>query len=181
MPHIGGRGLNRLKKVSVDFTLVDIKIIMPESAAIITVASSICPFTLKPIADIPSDNVAIIHHESIQCGRCTLSKLIPYLHEGISSRECPVCQASNVTTVYDVDSSLMHRQQQSYVQAVDTKGTESDLVNLSHECPEGRIVSFKYGTISYHLWVEHDSIALQRIASVMGMDVSNGLKVCVCG
>jgi hypothetical protein len=24
MPHIGGRGLNRLKKVSVDFTLVDI-------------------------------------------------------------------------------------------------------------------------------------------------------------
>jgi hypothetical protein len=26
MPHIGGKGLNRLKKVSVDFTLVDINI-----------------------------------------------------------------------------------------------------------------------------------------------------------
>lgn len=134
-------------------------------------SSSICPFTLKPITGISRDDVAIIHHESIQCGRCTLSKLIPYLHDGLSSRECPVCQASTVGTVYDADSFCIHRQQHS------PNAVDEDLPDLNKEGTEGRIVSFKYGAISYHLCVKHDSAALQRIASVMGMDVSNGLKV----
>jgi hypothetical protein len=125
-------------------------------------SSSICPFTLKPITDIQHDNLAIIYHSNLpsrdsESGHaCTLSELVSHLHDG-------VCQTPTIGTVCDANASMFLLQRNND----DRDGTE------------GRIVSFKYGTISYHLWVENESNAIKRIATVMGMDVKNGLKVCM--
>lgn len=133
-------------------------------------SSSICPFTLKPIADVSSDDLAVIHHTNLStaCGRCTLSKLISYLHDG--ARECPLCRTSTVGTVYDGGSAEYISRQVN---------DESDSCQPM-SCDKGRIVSFKYGAVSYHLWVTSDQIALNRISSVMGIDINN-LKVRLCG
>jgi hypothetical protein len=41
----------------------------------------------------------------------------------------------------------------------------------------GRIVSFRYGTISYCLSTQHNFNALDRIGNVLQMDVKSGMKV----
>ncbi|KAL7481450.1 hypothetical protein ACHAW6_007132 [Cyclotella cf. meneghiniana] len=193
-------------------------------------SSTICPFTLRPIADLPHDNTAIVYRSvpsSSQRGRdraedgtqpdddacghsCTLSELVPYLHDGRGgtaaarrSPVCPVCLACPVGVVCDAEaSSFLTRRRLAAVTTTKegSDATAHDRVSDENDTKtkEGRIVSFRYGAISYHLWVESTSSsqsslssnpeldrlaggtkrnALERIGSVMGMDVHNGLKV----
>ena len=65
----------------------------------------------------------------------------------------------------------------------DNSGTELITKDIVEQ--NGRIVSFMYGTIAYHLWVNlnHSSTsdindnALRRLTNVMMMDVNRSLKV----
>ena len=163
----------------------------PQPAVRMTAAASIiCPFTLKPIPDISRENLAVIYNSSPftdainECGHlCSLAGIISYLHNGMQPTPmCPVCQACQIGAVCDADAS-------SFM----TGKSNSTNTNNSKSTSEGRLVSFKYGAISYHLWVptsspsslqstsnkvfDKEGNALERIAQVMGMDVQNGLKV----
>lgn len=177
-------------------------------------SSTICPFTLRPLADLPRDNTAIVYRSvpsSSQRGRdraedanddacghacvCTLSELVPYLHDGRGGTAaacrtpvCPVCLACPVGVVCDAEAS-------SFLTRIHADVSDENDTRTK----EGRIVSFRCGAISYHLWVEATSSsqslssnpvldrlaggtkrnALERIGSVMGIDVHNGLKVCL--
>jgi len=165
----------------------------------------ICPFTLKPLSQTVRDDVAVIYQgnpfpsvsassdgaaenpvpaaQEYQCGHsCTLSRLVPYLLDVGGSKSCPVCQTSPATVICDSFASSFFMRQ--------CRPDESNEDGESDPC-EGRIVSFRYGTAIYFLWV-HSSPpssyysklfnsrkenALDRIGSVLGMDVKNGLKV----
>eukprot|EP00804_Cyclotella_cryptica_P013551 CCRYP_012911-RA/>CCRYP_012911-RA protein AED:0.05 eAED:0.05 QI:208/1/1/1/1/1/2/1186/324 len=192
-------------------------------------SSSICPFTLTPIGDLPRDNVAVVYRSlpssshrrqdqedsdteqpnDNECGHmCTLSELVPYLHDvGRASTAscrtpmCPVCLACPIGVVCDVDASSILMQQQHAARTAEDEGSNSAAARVSGandtKTKEGRIISFRYGTISYHLWVESTSSlqslsskhvfdrlaggikcnALTRIGTVMRMNVHNGLKI----
>ena len=150
-------------------------------------ATSICPFTLKSIADTPRINLAVIQHSnySESCGGvCTLSELIPYLNDSTSTThaKCPVCQTSKITAVYDVEAA-------SFLKGrgfpVSNDNSDTELVMEDTAQKDGRLVSFRYGTISYHLWVNSNHSlksdlndnALRRITNVMMMDINRGPKV----
>lgn len=171
-----------------------------------TASISICPFTLKSLAAIKRDDAAFIYQsnpllssttdassggalgkptsaQEVECGHsCTLSHLVPYLHDSGGSKSCPVCQTSPASVICDSLSSAFFMQQNQ----LSGKGGSSDN-------GEGRIISFRYGTTFYFLWVHsspplpsssysklfsyRNGNALDRIGSVLGMDVKNGLKV----
>ena len=148
---------------------------------------SICPFTLKSIADTPRLDLAVVKHsdDSEPCGGvCTLSKLIPYLHDSTSTShaKCPLCQKSKITAVYDVEAASFLRGR-GFPVSNDNSGTELITKDIVEQ--DGRIVSFMYGTIAYHLWahLNHSSKsdindnALRRLTNVMMMDVNRSLKV----
>lgn len=76
-------------------------------------------------------------------------------------------------TVYDGGASLWIRQQKRRENQSNTNNAcSNDAVS------DGSIVSFKYGTVTYHLWVMRHSIALKQTGSVMGIAVNN-MKVCL--
>jgi hypothetical protein len=160
--------------------------------------SSICPFTFKSIGTLHSEDVAIIYESNpllaaaavdapkIQCGHsCTLSNLVSYLHDTSGTKLCPVCQSSSAYFICDFMSST----------AISRRASENALQITHSVDDEGRILSFRYGTIVYFLWVENSTQsvssssytsffrtrvrgnALDRIANVLDMDVRNGLKV----
>lgn len=174
-------------------------------------ACSICPFTLKSLASTKRDDVAVIYRTNPlltstlapsavsdddggaeaagnpPCGHsCTLSHLVPYLHDsGGGSKSCPVCHKSPASVVCDSYASAFlatkrHRPNQG-----------GGIGESGNGDGRGRIVSFRYGTTFYFLWVHsspppssysklfshRNDNALDRIGSVMSMDVKNGLKV----
>mmetsp|Transcript_33412 Transcript_33412/g.80808 ORF Transcript_33412/g.80808 Transcript_33412/m.80808 type:complete len:276 (-) Transcript_33412:114-941(-) len=163
-----------------------------------TKATPICPFTLKSLATIKRENVAVIYERNplvtndpsdeagqrVQCGHsCTLSCLVPYLHDIGGSKSCPVCQASPAVVICDYHSS-------AYLVNDTTNTSDGDTSDKN----EGRIISFRYGTNFYFLRVpastslssssytsklsrHRNGNALNRIGSVLGMDVRSGLKV----
>ena len=160
-------------------------------------SNSICPFTLKSIAQIKHEDLAVIYETTnlplttdqssddgsaeareVECGHsCMLANLVSYLHDnGGGAKLCPVCQLSPASVICDFPSS--------------------DFLTRTHHGSDGnggRIISFRYGTITYFLWVQspprsssssYEKIfrgrnvnALDRICSVLGMDVKSGLKV----
>ena len=150
-------------------------------------ASSTCPFTLKSIDAISKDDVAIIYENSPllspttvanQCKHpCTLSHLVSYLHDGGVSKLYPAFQAS---IICDHNSSEFFEKRQKRPPGKEDAAMDG----------EGRIVSFRYGSTFYFLWVHSSppssrstlfsprkSNALDRIGHVLGMDVKKGLKV----
>lgn len=128
--------------------------------------------------------------DRIPCGHsCTLSHLISYLHDTVgSNKSCPACQSSPASVVCDANSSkyLLRQRAGSQCNEKNEAGTpDSD---------GGRIISFRYGPTSYFLWVHSTppsptssyysklfssakGNALDRIGSVLGMDVKTGLKL----
>ena len=168
----------------------------------VTPIFSICPFTFKSIDTIYPEELAIIYESNplqvghletarkIQCGHsCTLSNLISYLHDTGGTKLCPVCQSSPASFICDfMSSSTLLRQ---------TNNAQHDILHGSDgtdgDDNGGRIVSFRYGTNDYFLWVKsppHSSSpdtsifcnrtrenALDRIAKVLRVDVKNGMKV----
>ena len=170
--------------------------------------SSICPFTFKSIGTLHSEDVAIIYESNpllaaaavdapkIQCGHsCTLSNLVSYLHDTSGTKLCPVCQSSSASFICDfISSTAISRRASENAQQI-THG----LVGSGSVDDTGRIISFRYGTIVYFLWVKNSTQssssssssssytsffrtrvrgnALDRIANVLDLDVRNGLKV----
>ncbi|KAL9188590.1 hypothetical protein ACHAXT_006968 [Thalassiosira profunda] len=154
--------------------------------------ADLCPFTLKPLASIKREELAVVYASNpllsdgspvdgaptatvASCGHaCSLMSLVSYLHDGGGAKLCPVCQKSPVAVVCDAQSSAFLMQQKA--------GGGADA---------SRIVSFRYGTTSYFLWVpsplpdstynklfsQRATNALERIGHVLGMDAANGLKV----
>ena len=115
--------------------------------------SGICPFTLKSLSSTELEDVAVIYasnplltkandgapsQNEVQCGHsCTLSpSLISYLHDSSGTKQCPVCQESPANVVCDIISSAF-------------------LINHDGALDNnnGRVISFRYGNISYYLWV----------------------------
>jgi hypothetical protein len=165
---------------------------------------SICPFTFKSIGTLHSEDVAIIYESNpllaaaavdapkIHCGHsCTLSNLVSYLHDTPypGTKLCPVCQSSSAYFICDfMSSTAVSRRASEHAQQI-THGSVGSVDDA------GRIVSFRYGTIVYFLWVKNatQSVssssytsffrtrvrgnALDRIAHVLDMDVRYGLKV----
>ena len=144
----------------------------------------ICPFTLKSLAASKAEDVAVIYErnplianiDSFSCVHsCTLSYLVPYLHNSGGAKKCPVCQSSPANVICDAKSS-------TYLEKLKTQHyTTTEMVNDA-PTEEGRIVSFRYGTTVYFLWVSslssgREANALNRIGSVLGMDVNKGMKV----
>lgn len=163
--------------------------------------TSICPFTL---AATKREDAGVVYEtilpsssksgptnggenasdQAFGCGHsCTLTHLVQYLHDGGSSKSCPVCRTSRVCVVCDADSS-------AFLVQLNTTSEQNGNSNVGG----GRIVSFRYGPISYFLWVRssqqaspsssrlnffsnREENALDRIGSVLGMDVEKGLKV----
>ena len=153
----------------------------------------ICPFTLKSLASTKLEDVAIIYasnplkanyddgapsQEEVQCGHsCSLSfSLISYLHDSSGTKQCPVCQESPANVVCDIISSAF---------LINHDGASINNNN-------GRVISFRYGNISYYLWVHStESIqsssyyskrafsgrkrtnALHRIGDVLGIELKN--------
>lgn len=153
-------------------------------------SSLLCPFTLKPISSAKRDDVAVLCQNNPlltpptenHCGHsCTLSKLVPYLHDGSAAKLCPVCQTLPVTFICDHQSYtfLDHWHQ---MHAYEKRDGSSDGFG-------GKIVTFRYGSTSYFLWVHSQSPqssscsnlfgsgsnAMDRINKVLG--VKHGLKV----
>lgn len=155
-------------------------------------SNSICPFTLKSIAQIKHEDLAVIYETTnlllttdqssddageVECGHsCMLANLVSYLHDnGGGAKLCPVCQLSPASVICDFPSSDFLTR---------THGSDG------YGC---RIISFRYGTITYFLWVQspprsssssYEKIfrgrnvnAFDRICSVLGIDVKSGLKV----
>ena len=146
---------------------------------------AICPFTLKSLATSKAEDVAIIYErnplianvDSFSWGHsCTLSHLVPYLHNSGGSTTCPVCQSSPANVICDAKSS-------TYLEKEKTQNNAAtEMVNDAPTDNEGRIVTFRYGTTVYFLWVSSLSSGrkantLDRIGLVLGMDVNNGMKV----
>ncbi len=162
---------------------------------------SICPFTFKAIDTIHPEDLAVVYESNpllvghletarkIQCGHSsTLSNLVSYLHDAGGTKLCPVCQSSPASFICDDISSSTLSRQKNNAQHIrhGSDGTEGDDSG-------GRIVSFRYGTHVYFLWVtspphlssSYTSIfrdrtrenALDRIARVLRVDVKNGMKV----
>ena len=115
--------------------------------------SGICPFTLKSLSSTELEDVAVIYasnplltkandgapsQNEVQCGHsCTLSpSLISYLHDSSGAKQCPVCQDSPANVVCDGISSAFLISQDG---ALDNNN--------------GRVIYFRHGNISYHLWV----------------------------
>jgi len=158
----------------------------------------ICPFTLKSLSSTELEDVAVIYainplltkandgapsQEEVQCGHsCTLSpSLISYLHDASGTKKCPVCQESPANVVCDSISSAF-----LISQKISHDGRASNYSN------NGRVISFRYGNISYYLWVHStESIqsssyyskrafsgrkrtnALHRIGDVLGIELKN--------
>jgi len=155
--------------------------------------SGICPFTLKPLSstELEDVDVAIIYainplkanddgatsQNEVQCGHsCTLSpSLISYLHDINGTKQCPVCQDSPAMVVFDGISSAF---------LINHDGASNN--------NNGRVISFRYGNISYYLWVHStESIqsssyyskrafsgrkrtnVLHRIGDVLGIELKN--------
>lgn len=163
-------------------------------------STSICPFTLKSIADIKQEDLAVICNANpllrndpspdetdksaeaqiVECGHsCTMVNLVSYLHDEGGAKLCPVCQ-SPVSVICDSSSSNFLAQPSPQ--------------NDARKCPdsnEGRIIFFRYGTIIYFLqspprlspskyknmFRNRNRNSLDRIGSVLGMDVKSGLTV----
>ena len=163
--------------------------------------SGICPFTLKPLTSTRPEDVAVIYasnplnsvekktnyndgapsQEEVQYGHsCSLSpSLISYLHDASGAKQCPVCQESPVKVVCDgISSAFLISQTINHDGALDNNN--------------GRVISFRYGNISYNLWVHStESIqsssyyskrgfsgrkrtnALHRIGDVLGIELKN--------
>ena len=115
--------------------------------------SVICPFTLKSLSSTELEDVAKIYainpllkkandgapsQEEVQCGHsCTLSpSLISYLHDVSGTKQCPVCQESPANVVCDGISSAF---------LINHDGASNN--------NNGRVICFRYGNISYYLWV----------------------------
>ena len=164
-------------------------------------STSICPFTLKSIADIKQENLAVIcdanpllrsdpspdetdksaETQIVECGHlCTIANLVSYLHDEGGTKLCPVCQLSLVSAICDFPSLNFL--------------TQPSPQNLARNCPdsdEGRIIFFRYGTTMYFLqspprlspstyknmFSKRNGNALDRIGSVLGMDIKSGLTV----
>ncbi len=144
------------------------------------------------------------------CGhRCELSCLVSYLHDNRGSAVCPSCR-SIVTAVCDVESDIFLRRRRHFVfdcankdDAADEKSDDSakggtneflhsEKVGNDHDHAEenyenstedGRIITFRYGPISYFLWVSSKigraskGYAMERIGYVLNMNFQTGLKV----
>ena len=161
-------------------------------------SNSICPFTLKSIAQIKHEDLAVIYETTnlllttdqssddageVECGHsCMLANLVSYLHDnGGGAKLCPVCQLSPASVICDFPSS-------DFLTRPSAQSNRNGSVDNG-----GRIISFRYGTITYCLWVQsppqlsassyermfrgRNENALDRIYSVLGMDVKSGLKV----
>lgn len=170
--------------------------------AMATSTSNICPFTFKTIGAIQPEDLAVVYESNplladnaeptgtlnIQCGHsCNLSNLVSYLHDTGGTKLCPVCQSSSASFICDSTSSI------SIARRTNAQHNTHGSVDSDGDGGGGRIVSFRYGTIVYFLWVKspqqlsssYTSIfrdrnggnALDRIAHVLGMDVKSGLKV----
>jgi hypothetical protein len=165
-------------------------------------STSICPFTLKSIADINQEDLAVISETNplstndsfsdvldksaeprkVQCGHlCTLANLVSYLHDDGGAKLCPVCQLSPISVICDFPS-LSFLTQPSAQNVAARNDSDSN---------GGRIIFFRYGTIMYFLqspprlspstykkmFRERNGNALDRMGSVLGMDVKSGLTV----
>merc|ERR1712194_318602 len=119
------------------------------------------------------------------CGHsCTLSRLVPYLHDRGGKVCCPVCQSTLASVICDSSSSAFLLQSQEEHRLTKKEAVKED---------DGRIISFRYGAAFYYLWVPSSPplpsssysklfgagkiTALDRIGSVLGMNVGTGLKV----
>jgi hypothetical protein len=145
-------------------------------------SNPICPFTYKSIVEIKQEDLAVIYetnpllltrnddssmNESSRNNVCTLVNLVSYLHDdnhGGTKLLCPISQ-SPISVVCDLRSSNLLTQ----------LGVRNMDINLDEN--GGRIVSFRYGTISYCLSTQHNFNALDRIGHVLQMDVKSGMKV----
>mmetsp|Transcript_25286 Transcript_25286/g.53331 ORF Transcript_25286/g.53331 Transcript_25286/m.53331 type:complete len:213 (-) Transcript_25286:369-1007(-) len=171
--------------------------------------SPICPFSYHPLSAIPRDNLAIIYQCNPTnnrnyeggCGhRCNLSRLVSYLHDNGGSAVCPSCR-SRVLAVCDLEADDFLRRRRHF--ARDCDGNTADLTdggsnefldsvkigrdsveeNSENENRDGRIITFRYGSISYFLWVSSNlkgvgrGCAMERIGCVLNMDDQTGLKV----
>mmetsp|Transcript_13174 Transcript_13174/g.27683 ORF Transcript_13174/g.27683 Transcript_13174/m.27683 type:complete len:245 (+) Transcript_13174:174-908(+) len=170
--------------------------------------SPICPFSYHPLSAIPRDNLAIIYQCNPTnnrnyeggCGhRCNLSRLVSYLHDNGGSAVCPSCR-SRVLAVCDLEADDFLRRRRHF--ARDCDGNTADLTdggsnefldsvkigrdsveeNSENENRDGRIITFRYGSISYFLWVSSNlkgvgrGCAMERIGCVLNMDDQTGLK-----
>lgn len=174
-------------------------------------STSLCPFTLKFIAEIKQEDLAVIYktnplltndpspvetdgsaeeaRAAFDCGHaCTLANLVSYLHDGGgNAKMCPACQLSPASVVCDSPSS-------DYLTRPSSSSAQNDTNGSNGDGGGGRIISFRYGTVFYFLWVQspppslssssyekifriRNGNALHRIGSVLGMDVESGLKV----
>lgn len=169
----------------------------------------ICPFSLHPLSSIPLDNLAVIYQSNPTnnrnyeggCGhRCNLSRLVSYLHDNGGSAVCPSCR-SRVLAVCDMKSHDFLRKRRHFGCDCDgktvhsTAGGSSEFLesmklgrdrveeNSENENRDGRIIAFRYGPISYFLWVSSDlkevdrGCAMERMGCVLNMDSRTGLKV----
>ena len=147
---------------------------------------AICPFTLKSLATSKAEDVAIIYERNplianneLCCGHsCTLSHLVPYLHNSGGSKTCPVCQSSPANIICDAKSSTYLEKQKATTQNI----AATEMLNDAPTDKAGRIVTFRYGTTVYFLWVSSETSGrkantLDRIGLVLGMDVNKGMKV----
>jgi hypothetical protein len=111
--------------------------------------ASICPFTL---ATTRQDDVAVIYQynpllsrDTAGCGHsCTLSRLVPYLHDRGGKVCCPVCQSTLASVICDSSSSAFLLQSQEEHRLTKKEAAKED---------DGRIISFRYGAAFYYLWV----------------------------
>jgi hypothetical protein len=147
-------------------------------------SNPICPFTYKSIVEIKQDDLAVIYetnpllltrnndssmNESSRNNVCTLVYLVSYLHDDNNrgTKLCPVSQ-SPISVVCDLRSSNLLTQ-------LGVRNNMDSSNNLDES--GGRIVSFRYGTISYCLSTQPNFNALDRIGNVLQMDVKSGMKV----
>lgn len=160
---------------------------------------SLCPFSFQAIDTIhPEDESNPLLNEAeernrLKCGHsCTLSNLVSYLHDhehhGGTKLLCPVCQSSSASFICDKASSSYISRRTSSQHVMDGSDSSTDDGNSG-----GRIVSFRYGTNVYFLWVasppqlsssyttlfhgRNGGNALNRIAQVLRVDIKNGMKV----
>lgn len=162
---------------------------------------SLCPFSFQAIDTIDPEDVAVVYESNplleveetnrLKCGHsCTLSNLVSYLHDipGGAKLLCPVCQSSSASFICDKASSSYISRRTSSQHVMDGSDSSTDDGNSG-----GRIVSFRYGTNVYFLWVasprqlsssyatlfrgRNGGNALKRIAQVLKVDIKDGMKV----
>ena len=161
-------------------------------------------------------NLVSYLHDSGGAAASIASKSISNVSSSFNSSSrahlCPVCLASPVGVVCDELSSSFLMRRRDFI--AEKSNSSIDKMNIDKQnktaddenndgkkkSEEGRIASFRYGSIFYFLWIESSSCseksktssyssfsvskssikksnALERIGTVLGMDVVTGLKV----